>query len=89
MKRWQPKDPDENADFGVDWSNRLAGDTIVSSSWILPAGLISSANSYEGNLAIIWLHGGTLGKTYEVLNRVVTAGGRTFDQTVSLRIKSK
>ena len=40
-------------------------------------------------MTIIWLSGGTLNKTYDVLNRVITTGGRTFDQTVRLKVKTK
>lgn len=88
-KRWPPKDPDEIADYAVDWTNRLAGDSIQQSTWIVPVGLVKDSDTKPTPFTIIWLRGGTLGKTYEVLNRIVTTGGRTFDQTVNLRIKKK
>jgi len=88
-KRWPPKDPDEIADYAVDWTQRLGGDTIAQSSWIVQTGLIKDSDSKSTTGTIIWLRSGTLGKTYDVLNRIVTTGGRTFDQTVRLRIKTK
>lgn len=85
-KRWIPKDPDEHVDYGLDWSARLRGDSILSSTWIVPDGLTADQDSDNGSLTIVWLSGGTVGKTYDIVNRVVTQNGRTFDQTVRLRI---
>lgn len=86
---WPPKDPDEVLDYKVDWAARLGDDTISTSTWTLPAGITSTTDSNTDSETIIWLTGGTLGETYELLNHIVTAGGRTMEQTVRLKIVSK
>jgi hypothetical protein len=37
----------------------------------------------------VWLSGGADGQSYLVLNRITTVGGRTMDQTMKLKVKSK
>lgn len=90
---WPKKDPDEVLDFVIDWTDRLAGDTIVTSEFILPtspAGLARQSQSVSGQKkTVVWLMGGVLGSDYLILNRIVTAGGRTMDQTVKLPIRAK
>jgi len=86
---WPAKDPDEVLDYEIDWTARLAGDTITSSAWTAPDGIIKTDESNTTTTATIWLSGGTDGETYSILNRVVTAGGRTMDQTVTIKIVEK
>ena len=87
---WPSKDPDEVLDYEVDWTKRLDGDTISTSAFTVPTGtVVVDSSSTTTTVAKVWLSGGTLDETCEVLNRVVTAGGRTFDQTMKLRIKAK
>lgn len=90
MTRWiDPKDPDENLDYSIDWGNALAGDTIASSTWTVPDGVTAGLQSNTETTATIWLSGGTAGQNYVFMNRIVTAGGRTHDQTCSLRVSNK
>ena len=42
---WPSKDPDEVLDYELDWSLRLAGDTIVTSTWTVPSTLTKGADS--------------------------------------------
>lgn len=86
---WDPKDPDEVLDYQLVWSDRLLSDTISSSTWVVPDGLTEGTNSNTPTTTTVWLSGGTLGEAYELTNRVVTAGGRTMDQSVKLKIKAK
>jgi hypothetical protein len=83
----KPKDPNSVADYGLDWSLRLVDDTILTSTWIVPDGITANSNSHTATTTTIWLAGGTAGETYSLTNRVVTAGGRTWDWTVQLKIK--
>ena len=88
-KRWPAKDPDEVADYAVDWTPRLGADTVSQSTWIVPTGITMDSESKTPTMTIIWLSGGTLNKSYDVSNRIITSGGRTWDQTVRLKIKAK
>ncbi len=85
---WPDKDPNERLDFHINWSNTLDGDTITASDWIVPTGITQYSESATATVATVWLESGTEGERYSVLNRITTAGGRIFDQTVRLRIKS-
>lgn len=87
--RWPTKDPDEVLDFTVDWAARLDDDTISTSTWTVPSGIIKVEDEHTTTKAVIWLQGGTIDKVYEFLNRIVTTGGRTMDQSVSVRVRSK
>ncbi len=94
MKTWPDKDPDEVLDYTIDWQPRLdqddgSSDNISGSTWVVPAGLTEVTSSVAGRKAVIWLSSGTLGESYTVTNRIITAGGRTMDQSVKLRIRAK
>lgn len=86
---WPYKDPDEVLDYQLDWMARLAGDTIASSTWIVPNGITKNSDSKTETTTTIWLSGGTIGASLSITNRIETAGGRTMDQSVSLKIKEK
>lgn len=88
---WPFKDPDEILDYRINWVARLGVDTIVTSTFSVAvgAGLVVDSNSFTDTITTVWLSGGTLGVTYQVLNRITTLGGRTMDQTVKLKIKAK
>lgn len=65
-------------------------DTIASSTFTLPTGtLVAASGSNSTTASKVWLSGGAEGQTYLIVNRIVTAGGRTMDMTVKLKIKSK
>ena len=94
------KDPDEIEDFICDWTARLGdSDAISTSLWIVPTGINDIAESFDNNVTIgdlpnrsgttIWLSGGTEGSTYTFVNRIETTGGRTYDQSIKLKIKTR
>jgi len=93
--KWPPKDPDEILDYTIDWGGsvelpgRTFGDTILTAIFTVPVGLTKQSESHTPTTATVWLAGGTLGATYEILCRITTAGGRTMDQTTKLSIKAK
>lgn len=71
----------------------VPADHIASSEFHLPEGasLIANSSSFTATATKVWLSGGdlNLAEPYEILNRITTTGGRTMDQTVRLKIKSK
>ena len=77
------KDPDSTIDYGHDWSDWLAGDTIVSSTWaVTPSGITVSDNSFTASATVVWLAGGVAGTTYRVKNTITTAAGRIEQATL-------
>lgn len=89
-KTWaRSKDPDEVVDYDLSWADLMTDDTdtISSSTWTVPAGITKDSQSNTTTVTKVWLSGGTANVTYTLLNRVVTAGGRTLDQSVKLKMK--
>lgn len=86
---WPAKDPDERLDYSIDWSKRLGTDRITTSTWTVPTGITQDGALNTSKVATIWLIGGTLDQTYEITNRITTAGERTMEQTVKISIKRK
>jgi hypothetical protein len=88
------KDADEVLDFLLDWSKRLVGgDVIATSEWIMPTPVVGDiekdSDSMTDTTTTIWVSGGTTGKSYQVVNRVETSGGRIMDQTCAFKIKAR
>jgi len=73
------KDPSEVKDFAIDWSEALEGDTIATSTWLLPSGVTESSATNTTTLATIFLAGGTAGSSYVIVNQITTAAGRTLE----------
>lgn len=81
------KDPDAKLDYIIDWTNWLIGtDTIVTSTWIVPAAITVLSTSTGTATAGVFLSGGVEGEVYDVTNRIVTAGSRTEDRTIQFTV---
>lgn len=88
------KDPDAYLDYGMDWTNWLDGDAIVTSTWLVPgnSGLTQSNSSVNAAATVttVWLAGGTIAAApWMVTNRITTAGGRTEDRSFLLTIRER
>jgi hypothetical protein len=82
-----PKDPNEVKDYEIDWSDLLDTDTISTTTWLMPTGVTKNSDTNTTTTTTIWLSSGTAGTTYSLTNRITTAGGRTYDRTVKLKVK--
>lgn len=91
------KDPQAVLDFAVDWTSWLAAhdpdDTIAVSVWAFVAGtdglLVDTSPVQRTNTAtraVIWLKDGTPGTRYALTNRITTAGGRTDEWTIYVKV---
>jgi len=83
------KDPDAILDYIVDWINWLCSDTIATGTWTVPTGITKVSNSITDTEAIVWLSGGTAGHSYDLTCRIITAGGRVDDRTISILVRHK
>lgn len=83
--RWAPKDPNEVKDYGFNWTQLLAGDTILTSEWTIVngAGLVKYSDSIvdNGTGTEIWLSGGTDKTLVTIVNHIKTVGGRDLERT--------
>ncbi len=90
MLSWPlPKDPDDIADYQVDWSARLeVGETIETSTFAVVLGSVTiDSQDFSGALTTVWLSGGEAGESCQIRNRITTSGGRQWDATARLRIR--
>lgn len=86
---WPPKLPAETLDYQVNWTARLAGDTIVTSVWSIPAGLTGSLQTSTTTTATTWLAGGTAGTTYSIENTITTAAGRIMREVIDISVVAR
>ena len=82
------KDPNATLDYTFDWTAYLMplADTIASVSWVLPVGLTNVSQSNTSMTATVFVSGGTLGESLQLTCRITTAGGRTDDRSITLKI---
>jgi hypothetical protein len=79
-------------DYGVDWREWLAGpdetddDVLVSSAWIVPAGITSENPTHDDYTTTVFLRNGVVGTTYELTNQIVTFKGRINQHTFGVRV---
>ena len=76
------KDPHAVLDYTVDWNRWLAGDTIATSTWLVPAGLTKQAESKTNTAA-------TASQSYTVTNRITSAAGRTEERSFTIRVEER
>lgn len=100
MEKFDPKDPDERDDFKLNWTRRLApiDDTVYESAWEIVTDMSGDTNPlavFDDDIMTgakatrVWLEGGTSGNTYKLENTIVTVGGRTLQDTISIKVKDK
>lgn len=87
MKTFESKDPDALKDYTIDWSRWLQGDTIVSSIWIVPAGITKASATAATSSTVIWLSGGMHAAEFVITNRITTAAGRIEDRSFVVPVR--
>jgi len=82
------KDPNAVLDYTFDWTAYLTplADTITTATWVLPTGLTKVSQSNTTMTATAFISGGTIGETLTLTCRIITAGGRTDDRSIVLKI---
>jgi len=102
--KWPEKDPDETADFSVDWSRFLGSDSIVSATFFVDDengiktqvstaqivnGLQFIAPTVSGNVATARFGLGTNNTRYNITCRINTTQGLTYERSVTLPIRER
>lgn len=82
------KDPNAILDYTFDWAPYLTpiADTIASVQFTTSTGLTKTSQSNTATAATAFVSGGVVGKTEKLTCRIVTAGGRTDERTIDLKI---
>jgi hypothetical protein len=83
------KDPSAVVDYQVNWAAWLGVDTISTSTWTVPTGITQNSATNTTTTATIWLSGGTAGTTYTLVNRIVTAAGRTDERSIRVLVRQR
>ena len=85
------KDPNAILDYTFDWGPWLTPllDTISTVTWLPDAGLTISNSTHTTTTATAFVAGGTLDLTQNLTCRITTAGGRTDDRTIQLKIVNR
>lgn len=81
------KTPNEVKDYSIDWTDRLAGDTISTSAFTVPSGITLDSQTNDTTSSTAWISGGTDGTDYNVTCLVTTAGGRTYEWPIRIQVR--
>ncbi|WP_051382442.1 hypothetical protein [Bradyrhizobium sp. Tv2a-2] len=97
MLAWtEGKTPGEDRSFPLDWTVKLAGDTITTSTWAVIGGdapaagtLAINSSSHTNTGSTVVLSAGNVGILYTLANTITTAAGQTFVESVQLQVNSQ
>lgn len=81
------KDPSARKPYGIDWTGVIGADLISTSTWEAPAGIVQEGGTSTATTTAVWVSGGELGRSYDVVNRITTLGGLVDDQTIRFVIE--
>jgi len=75
-------------DYTFDWTAWLddVADSIATRVANADAGIAVDSSAIAGKKVIIWLSGGTVGTTYRVECKITTAGGRTDERSIFIKV---
>jgi len=76
-------------DFSVDWTQWLDDDTLSSVVWTVPSGITKHDENNSSYIATIWLSGGTLGQSYDIVCSITTIAGRVDSRTITVIIRDR
>jgi len=81
------KDPNDVLDYQISWASWLgASETIDTSMWIVPDGIVKNSDTATTTTTTIWLSGGINNTPFMVTNRIITNQGRTKDQSLLIQV---
>lgn len=86
---WQAKDPDDTTKRGLDWTNWLAGENLVSSNWIIArndGSIVIQRSEFTTKLTTVLMVRGRANRRYVLTNSILTDQGRRRDQSVAIRV---
>ena len=84
------KDPNAVIRYGIDWSDYLGTEQILSSGWIAEGAIVIESDSHDTTSTSVLLSGGTSGTRYKVTNRITytgTGGNETDDRTIIVPVR--
>lgn len=74
----------DDRDYSVDWTNLLnVGETISTSTWTVPTGLVAGLALIVVNVTTQWITSPTVG-SYIVVSEITTSQGRIYNRSFRL-----
>lgn len=73
--------------YTEEYATLLGADTIATSTWIVPGGITSDAETDDADTTTITLSGGTDGEDYFLRNHIVTAAGLEDDRYLTILVR--
>ena len=102
--KWPDKDPDDQLDYSIDWTEQLEESTIssivwkiidssgVTQTWTAGAtvdGLQHVSNTKTNTIATLVLGSGTAFTTYKIICRMTASDATIIEQEVRIRVVEK
>lgn len=84
------KDPSAKLDYTLNWGEWLQedDDTILEATVPNPpSGVTIVSVGHTPTTTTVWISGGTAGTSYDVTVRILTAGGRQDERTITIACK--
>ena len=80
--------PGDELDYYLDWNAWLAGDTIVTSTWVA-TGVATMYNfAVFGGVTCVWVKELTLDTLVDLTNQIFTTEGRKVQGTVRIKVRN-
>lgn len=86
MLTWPSKDAVEVLPYAIDWTPRLAGDTIATSLWEVPIGIEKLSDAHSTTATTIYLSNGVNGQRYQLRNTITLNIDQNIVMTQSVTI---
>lgn len=88
------KDPGAALDYAIDWGAEYLGDDLIAQSeWSVtpdePGGVSVVGSDFDATISTVQAAGGTPGRIYKLVNRVVLDSGRIDDRSIVLRVEQR
>lgn len=80
------KDPAEVVTWGIDWRDKIRGDTISNSYWIVDEGIGVSGSYVPLGVSYATFSGGDLDTQYRAENRIVTQSGEVYERSFMVQV---
>lgn len=84
--RYLAKDITSVLDIGIDWTDWLQTDTIVSSTWTADEAIIITRQQTTDTAASCYIGGGELSSTYKIVNKITTTDGKIDSRYITVFI---
>lgn len=83
------KAPGARLPFEIIWSAYLQDDALIGSTWAITnddGTLVIDAQDYDSNIARVWLVGGSVNRTYTLVNTITTDGGTVDVRSIAVTV---